>query len=280
MVWGAEKMADFARLSINSATIDHRLSLEQCIDACARRAILAIAPWRHKIHDAGLKRAARMIRDSGLAVSGVCRGGMFTASDKAGRERALDDNRRAVDEAATLGADCLVLVVGGLPDGSRDLAAAHSQVHDGIATLLDYARRCNVPLAIEPLHPMYAAERACINTLRHANDLCDELGPGVGVAIDVYHLWWDDNLEAEIARASGRILGFHVCDWLVPTTDMLLDRGMMGDGIIDIRQISRWVTAAGYEGFIEVEIFSAQNWWLREAGEVLETAIRRFDEFV
>ncbi len=273
-------MADIARLSINSATIDRRLSLERCVDACVRHAIPAIAPWRHKIHDIGVKQAARVIRDSGLEVSGVCRGGMFTGPDKAARARSLDDNRRAVDEAAALGAHCLVLVVGGLPEGSRDLAGAHDQVRDGIAALLEHARAANVPLAIEPLHPMYAAERACINTLRHANDLCEELGAGLGVAIDVYHLWWDDTLRNEIARAAGRILGYHVCDWLVPTTDLLLDRGMMGDGIIDIRQISGWVAAAGYEGYVEVEIFSAKNWWLRDPEEVLDITCRRFQKHV
>ena len=151
------------------------------------------------------------------------------------------------------------------------------QVRDGIAALLDHSRAAGVPLAIEPLHPMYAADRACVNTLKQANDLCDALGDGVGVAVDVYHVWWDPGLEAEIARAgaAGRILGFHVCDWLVPTTDLLLDRGMMGDGVIDIRKIRGWVEAAGYDGASEVEIFSQNDWWRRDADEVLATCIER-----
>lgn len=273
-------MADLQRLALNTATIDKQLTLEQAVNICARLNIPAIDPWRHKIHETGLEQAARLVRDAGLKVSGVCRGGMFPAADKAGREAALEDNRRAVDEAAALDAQCLVLVVGGLPEGSKDLPGARSQVHDGLAELLEYARAADVPLAIEPLHPMYAADRACINTMGHANDLCEELGAGVGVAIDVYHVWWDPALKAEIERARGHILGFHVCDWLVPTKDMLLDRGMMGDGVIDIKQIHQWVMDAGYDGLVEVEIFSAENWWARDAEEVLGVMIERFGAVV
>lgn len=273
-------MADISRLALNTATIDKQLNLEQTLDHCARLGIPAIDPWRHKIHEVGLKQATRLVKDSGLKVSGLCRGGMFPVPDKTARETALEDNRRAVDEAAALGAECLVLVVGGLPDGSKDLQGAQGQVRDGIASLLEYARDCKVPLAIEPLHPMYAADRSCINTLAHANDLCDELGDGVGVAIDVYHVWWDTNLKAEIERSADRILGFHVCDWMVPTKDMLLDRGMMGDGVIDIKQIHQWVSDAGYDGLIEVEIFSAENWWKRDAEDVLNMTIQRFSDSV
>src|SRR5699024_10007591 len=190
---------------------------------------------------------AKLIREQQLTVTGLCRGGMFPASDKAAFQNDLDDNRRAVDEAATLGARCLVLVVGGLPDGSRDLAGAHAQVRDGIAKLLEYSRTVGVPLAIEPLHPMYAGDRACVNTMTHANDLCDELGEGLGIAVDVYHVWWDPCLKQEIRRAGAkRLLAFHICDWLVPTRDLLLDRGMMGDGVIDIPGIRGWVEEAGY----------------------------------
>ncbi|MBT4940929.1 MAG: sugar phosphate isomerase/epimerase, partial [Rhodospirillaceae bacterium] len=143
-----------------------------------------------------------------------------------------------------------------------------------------YSRSCNIPLAIEPLHPMFAADRACVNTLAQANDLCDELGDGVGVAVDAYHVWWDPDLAPEIARAKGRILGFHVCDWLVPTTDLLLDRGMMGDGVIDLPAMRQMVEAAGYHGLIEVEIFSAENWWKRDGDEVMQIVIERFDKVV
>ena len=268
---------DTALLSLNTATARAQWTLEQCIDGCARHSIGGIAPWRDKLDECGASRAARLIREAGLRVSGLCRGGMFPAATRAGRQAVLDDNRRAVDDAATIGAECLILVVGGLPEGSKDIAGARIQVRDGIAALLDHSRAAGVPLAIEPLHPMYAADRACVNTLKQANDLCDALGGGVGVAVDVYHVWWDPDLEAEIARAgaAGRILGFHVCDWLVPTTDLLLDRGMMGDGVIDIPKIRGWVEAAGYGGASEVEIFSQNDWWRRDADEVLATCIER-----
>jgi sugar phosphate isomerase/epimerase len=216
-----------------------------------------------------------LCRTHDLTVTGLCRGGMFTGADAASRRAALEDNRRAVDEAAALRARCLVLVAGGLPKGSRDLVGARQQVHDGLAALLPHARAAGVPLAIEPLHPMYAADRACVNTLSQALDLCDALGEGVGVALDVYHVWWDPDLARQIARAGRRILAYHVCDWLDPTTDLLLDRGMMGDGVIDLRAVRRLVEDTGYRGHCEVEIFSTGNWWKRDPVEVLRTCIER-----
>jgi sugar phosphate isomerase/epimerase len=265
-------------LSINTATVRAQWDLRQAIDGIARAGIPGISPWRDQVQAMGVAQATQAMRANGLTVTGLCRGGMFTSFDRAGLERALDDNRRAVDEAAAIGAQCLVLVVGGLAPGSHDLIAARAIVRDGIAALLPYARGARMPLAIEPLHPMYAADRACINTLAQANDLCDALGPGLGVAVDVYHVWWDPALEREIARAgkAGRLLAFHVCDWLVPTRDLLNDRGMMGDGVIDLRCIRGWVEAAGYAGFCEVEIFSAENWWKRAPEEVLATCIERY----
>jgi sugar phosphate isomerase/epimerase len=205
---------------------------------------------------------------------------MFPATDETGRRAALDDNRRALDEAAEIGAQCLILVVGGLPHGSRDLAGARRQVRDALAALIPHARQAGVPLAIEPLHPMYAADRACVNTLAQANDLCDELGDGVGVAVDTYHVWWDPDLERQIARAGRRILAYHVNDWLLPTTDLLLDRGMMGDGVIDLRAIRAMVEAAGYRGHCEVEILSANDWWRRNPDEVLRICIARHQTVV
>ena len=261
---------DEGLLSLNTATVREKWSLREMIEGCARHHIRGISPWRDKLAELGAKQAAKMIRDNGLTVTGLCRGGMFPAADRKGRQAALDDNRRAIDDAAILEAKCLVLVVGGLPAGSKDLAGAREMVRDGIGEVLDHARSVGVPLAIEPLHPMYAADRACVNTMAHANDLCDELGEGLGIAVDVYHVWWDPHLEREIERAGDRrILAFHVCDWLVPTRDLLTDRGMMGDGVIDIPLIRSWVERAGYRGFHEVEIFSAQNWWRRDPDEVL-----------
>ncbi len=265
---------DRSLLSINSMTVK-AWSFEQLVEGCVRAGITAISPWRDIVQACGAERAGKIVRDQGFTVTGLCRGGMFPAADEAGRRAALDDNRRAIDEAAALGAQCLILVVGGLPKGSRDLADARTQVRDAIAALLPYARQANVPLAIEPLHPMFAADRACVNTLAHANDLCDELGDGVGVAVDVYHVWWDPDLARQIARAGRRILAYHVNDWLVPTTDLLLDRGMMGDGVIDLRGIRAMVEAAGYNGHCEVEILSANNWWKREPDDVLRICIER-----
>jgi sugar phosphate isomerase/epimerase len=268
-----------AGLSINLATVRQQWNLREAADACRRHGIAAIDPWRDQVAAAGIGEAVRAIKDNGLAVSGYCRGGMFPAADAAGRQAAIDDNKRAIDEAAALGAACLVLVVGGLPQGSRDIHAARRMVADGIAAILPHARANKMPLAIEPLHPMYAGDRACVNTLAHALDLCDALGDGVGVAIDTYHVWWDSALEAQIARAGAgnRILAHHICDWLVPTRDLLLDRGMMGDGVIDLPRVRAAVEKAGYTGFVEVEIFSAADWWTKPGDEVLRTCIERFN---
>jgi sugar phosphate isomerase/epimerase len=252
-------------LSINLATVREQFNLAQAVDACVKQGLSAVAPWRDQVQAAGLKEAAAMVRANGLRVTGLCRGGMFPAADEAGRIEAIEDNKRAVDEACALGADCLVLVVGGLAKGSKDISAARQMVMDGIGATLDYARANRMKLAIEPLHPMYAADRACINTLEQALDVCDVLGDGLGVAIDAYHVWWDPKLAEQIARAGagGRIFAHHICDWLVPTRDLLLDRGMMGDGVIDIKSIRRAVEAQGFAGYSEIEIFS--NDWVSEA---------------
>jgi sugar phosphate isomerase/epimerase len=263
-------------LSINLATVREQYGLREAVEACARHGITAIDPWRDKVIACGIEESARIIKDHGMRVSGYCRGGLFPAATGAERQAAIDDNKRMIDEAAALGCDCLVLIAGGLPKGSRDLRAAHKMVADGLAAILPYARAAKVPLAIEPLHPMYAGDRACVNTLAHALELCDALGEGTGVAVDAYHVWWDPDLEAQIARAGARILGYHICDWLVPTRDFLLDRGMMGDGVIDLPYIRSLVEKAGYQGCIEVEIFSAENWWKKPGDDVLRTCIERY----
>lgn len=268
---------DPQKLSINTATVRQQWDLRQIIEGCARHEILGISPWRDQVATLGLKETARLIRQHQLSVTGYCRGGMFPAASAQQRQNKLDDNFRAVDEALELGAACLVLVVGGLPDGSKDLAGTRQQVRDGLSALLDYSRPLGMPLAIEPLHPMYAADRACVNTLKQANDLCDELGDnGLGIAVDLYHTWWDADFNHEITRAGvKRLLAFHICDWLNPTQDMLEDRGMMGDGVIDIRRFRQAVEAQGYTGFHEVEIFSRLNWWTKDPDEVLLTCKAR-----
>ena len=277
--------ADHRWLSLNTATVRKQGDLLEIIEACVRHGIRAIDPWRDQVVAVGLESAVRAVRDAGLELSGYCRGGMFVA-DAAHRAEARDDNRRAVDEARALGAPCLVLVAGGLPQYSRagsavskDIAAARAQVDDAIAELLVYAREANMPLAIEPLHPAYAADRACVNTTKQALDMCDRLDPrrsgALGVALDVYHIWWDPDLLPQIARAGkDRLLAFHVCDWLVPTKDLLNDRGMMGDGVIDIRSVRSAVEAQGFCGYSEIEIFS-DAWWAKPMDEVLRTCIAR-----
>ena len=258
------------RLSLNTATVRKQWTLAQIIDGCARHDIRGISPWRDQVAQMGLSNAKQAIEANGLTVTGLCRGGFFTAKDW------KDDNLRAIEEAHTLGAQCLVLVVGGLLPGSKDLALSRERIHEGIAAILPEARQAGVPLAIEPLHPMQAAERACVNTMEQALDLCERLGEGIGVAVDVYHVWWDPKLEAQIRRAGKeRLLAYHICDWLVPTRDLLNDRGMMGDGVIDLPLIRSWVEAAGYAGFQEVEIFSERDWWRRDPDEVLAVCKER-----
>ena len=280
---------DHRWLSINTATVRRQhgadWGLLDILDACAERGIRAVSPWRDQVGAAGLQATAARLRQHGLVLSGYCRGGMFTYADAAGRAAARSDNRRALDEACELAAPCLVLVVGGLPGAlggraaHRDIAGARTQVLEGVAELLLDARTRGMPLAIEPLHPMYAADRACINSLEQALDVCDALDPqrsgALGVAVDAYHVWWDPKLQQQIERAGvDRLMALHVCDWLTPTTDLLNDRGMMGDGVIDLPQLRGWVEAQGYAGFSEVEIFSSR-WWARSGAEVLNTCIAR-----
>jgi len=282
-------MRDFSTdhrwLSINTATLRKQWRLDRIIDECGRRDIRTIAPWRDQVAAVGLAAVARQLRDTGIGLSGYCRGGFYPAADAAGLAAALADNRRALDEACTLGAPCLVLVVGSFPGALQgqplhhDIARVRAEVRDGIAATLEHARQRGMPLAIEPLHPMQAAERACVNTLEQALDLCDELDPAgtgaLGVAVDMYHVWWDPKLASQIARAGRqRLLAFHVCDWLVPTRDLVNDRGMMGDGVIELRKARAAMEAAGYGGHAEVEIFS-EHWWSLPGEQVLQTCIER-----
>jgi sugar phosphate isomerase/epimerase len=267
--------------SINTATLGHQTPIEQTIEAVARAGFGAIAPWRRELEGRPAQQVGARIRAAGLKVSGYCRSTYITAANRAAFAANLDDNRRALDEAAELAATCFVTVVGGLPDGSKDLAGARSQMVEGTGLLLEHAKAAGVALALEPLHPMYCADRACLSTLEQALDVCELLDPAasgvIGVAVDVYHVWWDPVLEAQIARAGkrGRLLAFHVCDWLVPTRDLLLDRGMMGDGVVDIAHIRNRMEQAGYAGAVEVEIFSRDNWWQRPPDATLRVCAER-----
>lgn len=297
---------DLSHLSVNTATVRKSRGvdwpLDRIIQACAARGIRCVSPWRDQVAALGLSITARLLKAEGFALSGYCRGGFFTSKDGAGLQAALDDNRRTLDEAATLGAPFVVLVVGSLPgalDGhaqDKDIEVARAQAKDGIARLLDDARDRGMRLAIEPLHPMQAADRACVNTLELALDWCDELDPGrtgvVGVAVDAYHVWWDPKLRQQIGRAgtkpmaagpagsAGRLFGWHVCDWRLPTRDLLNDRAMMGDGVIELRKIRGWLENAGYRGPCEAEVFSALDWWQRDAQETLDVCVERYRSVV
>jgi sugar phosphate isomerase/epimerase len=265
------------RLSFNQATSE-RSSLRDVVEACARHEVPFISIWRHKLAEIGTDAAARLVRDAGVRVSSVCRGGMFPAPTAAERAARIEDNRRAIDEAAALGAEVLVLVCGAAPD--RDIGAARRMVADGIAAIAPYAAERGLTLGIEPLHPAFAAERSCITTLREARLIAEQLDDmGVGVVVDVYHVWWDPERTMEIERLGRRIVGYHVNDWLVPATNVLLNRGMMGDGVIELRRIRGEVERAGYRGPIEVEIFNERIWGMT-VDEIVGLTKERFVEQV
>ncbi|HEV8145447.1 MAG TPA: sugar phosphate isomerase/epimerase family protein [Bryobacteraceae bacterium] len=259
--------ADLARLSLNQATCEHA-TLAEAIAACVANGVPQIGVWRHKLEGDSEETWGARIRDSGLRCSSLCRGGMFPAATAEERRRHIEDNLKAIDQAVGLGTEVLVLVCGG--QGGCDLDSARAMVLDGIAAIEHHAKKCGVRLAIEPLHPMFTADRSVIVTLEQANDLCDKLALGhVGIAIDVYHVWWDPNVYREIARARGRILGFHVNDWIAPPPEVLRGRGMMGDGVIELKRLRAAVEQAGYTGPIEVEIFN-ERLWSKPAAEIVE----------
>ncbi|MBF2734833.1 MAG: sugar phosphate isomerase/epimerase [Betaproteobacteria bacterium AqS2] len=266
-------------LALNTATLGHREPLAGVIDAVAAAGFGAIAPWRHDLDESQAAAEGKRIRDAGLKVSGYCRTAYLSAPDAAGRAAAVADNVRALHAAAELGAECFVAVVGGLAAGSRDCADSRKQILDGLAQLAETAAELKVPIALEPLHPAYAADRSLLCTTAQALQWCGQLDPDgrgdFGVCLDAYHVWWDPERAASIAAAKGRIMGYHVCDWLVPTRDILLDRGMPGDGVIDLRSLRAEVEAAGWDSWVEVEIFSAEDWWKRPKEEVLATCVER-----
>ena len=271
-------MSDFSKLAINQFTTLHQWSLPQAIEGYARNGVHAIGIVRDKLQEVGVVEAKRLLRAHDMTVTCICVGGLLTDADEELFRANLDSTRRVIDEAAELNAECVVFVAGGLPEGSRDLPAARARCLEGLAEVLPYAKSSGVTLALEPLHPMICAFRSCLSTLGQANDWIEALGAGpeLGIVVDVYHVWWDPDMEREIERAAGRIVSLHVCDWLLDTTDLRLDRGMMGDGVIDIRRIRRLVEATGYEGFREVEIFSERNWWKRDPDEVVAIAKARY----
>jgi sugar phosphate isomerase/epimerase len=275
-------VSDLARFSINQMTVK-QLSLPELADACAEFGVTNVGLWREPVQAYGLDATAKLVRDAGLTVTTLCRGGFLTAVEPDERAKALDDNRRAVDEAATLGTDTLVLVSGGLPAGSKDLHGARERIADALGELGPYAESRGVRLAIEPLHPMYASDRCVVSTLTQALDLAERFpAHQVGVTVDTYHIWWDDRAPEQIARAGagGRIHTFQLADWTTPLPEGVLNgRGQIGDGSIDMREWKGYVEAAGYAGAIEVELFN-DRLWARDGREVLAETARRFTEHV
>jgi sugar phosphate isomerase/epimerase len=285
----SDPMRDFSTshcaLALNTATLGHNVdghgagwSPEQLIDACAQRGYGAITYWRREVGRRAIEIGERT-RAAGLAVNGLCRSPFLVGPlAPPARNVVLDDFRASIAMAADLGASCLTICVGGIVPGTHSMTESLKQVRDIVGEVADEALAAKVTLALEPLHPAYGGNRSCLVTVRDAVDMCEQVGhPALGVAIDVYHVWWDMSLGRELLRLGGeRIAGYHLCDWLADTNDVLLDRGMMGDGVADLKSIRSAVEAAGYDGYCEVEIFSAQNWWKRDPADVLDICVERF----
>jgi len=275
-------MRDSSRLSIHQVTLLQQCSTPQFIAALTRNGVNCTSLWRDKTLEFGIANTAKLIAENGIKLSGYCAAGIVTSSDRNEAIEALDDVHRALDEAAALGAPCLMFVAGGVDSRDKDVVGARQRALDGVAGLVPYARSVGVKIALEPLHPMVCATRSVLSTVCLANTWCDQLDADdiVGIAVDTYAVYWDPEIEVSIARAGKRICSFHVSDWLVDTQDLRLDRGMMGDGIIDIPKLRKMVESAGYDGYVEVEIFSQQNWWRRDADAVIQTIKERVQKVV
>lgn len=281
-------MRDFSNshvaLALNTATLGHNVegagwgwSPEQTIDACIARGIKGIVFWRREIGSRALEIGER-VKNAGMQTAGLCRTPFLVGPlAPAGKQAVMDDFKASIDMAAALQTEVLTIVAGGVEPRTKGTQESLKLIADRVAEMAPYAAASNIKLALEPLNPVYAGNRCCLNTVRDALDICDVIGqPNVGIAVDVYHVWWDTDLANQLERAGKRILGYHLCDWLADTRDILLDRGMMGDGVADLKNIRASVEAAGYNGFCEVEVFSAGNWWKRDPGEVLDVIVDRF----
>ena len=273
----AKSLNDLSQLCIHTITTKP-WSIEEAARNFSAEGVKGITVWRDALANRNIKQAGQLLRDQGLDIVSLCRGGFFPNKEKEKRQTAIDDNLKAIEEASELGAPLIVLVCGADPFQSLD--DSRKQIQEGIETILPEAAAAGIKLAIEPLHPMYADTRSAINTLAQANDMADRINsPNVGVAIDVYHLWWDSTLEQEIKRCgeNNHLFAFHICDWNTPTTDLLLDRGLMGDGCIPINKIRSWVEATGFTGFYEVEIFSSK-YWQQDQEQFLKKIIKAYKE--
>jgi sugar phosphate isomerase/epimerase len=271
---------DLSRFAINQITTK-AWSMPEAIEGYRAQGVTGIACWRQYLDAYGVANTARHLKDAGMWVASLCTSAWFDAADAAGMRKAVEANQRILDNAAAIGAPCVVMVVGGFPKGQKDLAGHRARVADALRELSSHALQTGVKLGIEPLHPMYCGDRSVINSIAQANDLCDALGDEVsGLVPDVYHCWWDPAFESELRRAGpDRILTFHLCDWLVPTRN-LFDRGMVGDGVADIARIRGWLDDIGYQGVFELEIFSELDWWQRPGEETVRIAIERCAPFV
>ncbi|MEJ8824071.1 sugar phosphate isomerase/epimerase family protein [Variovorax humicola] len=269
---------------LNTATLGFRDPLELTVRRVAEAGFGFITPWRQEVDERHPERAAHVIRDAGLKVGGYCRTEYFSADDRGGRTASIDSNRRAVEVAAVLGAPFVVAVVGGLAPNSRDIQACREQILEGLEALKPTLKATGVAIALEPLHPFYAADRSLLNTVEQARRWCERLDPDneglFGIAVDAYHVWWDPDLEGSLDRASDRIMALHVCDWMRQTGDPLLDRGMMGDGVIELARLRQSVETRGFKGPVEVEIFSKENWWKRPPEEILRICRERLNTVV
>ena len=273
----AEQLTDLSQLCIHTITT-RPWSIEEAAKNYSAEGVKGITVWRDAMANRDIKQTGQLLRDHGLEIVSLCRGGFFPNKEKEKRKLAIEDNLKAIEEASELGTQLIVLVCGA--DPAQSLEDSRKQIEEGIQTILPQAKAAGVKLAIEPLHPMYADTRSAINTLAQANDMAEQINsPYVGVAVDVYHLWWDPNLEQEIKRCgdNDQLLAFHICDWNSPTVDILLDRGLMGDGCIPVNKIRSWVEATGFDGFFEVEIFS-NKYWQQDQSQFLKKVIKAYKE--
>ncbi|WP_336515464.1 sugar phosphate isomerase/epimerase family protein [Pollutibacter soli] len=273
----AKPLTNLEQLCIHTITTKP-WAIEDAVKHFAASGVKGITVWRDALHNRDIKKTGEMIRNEGLNIVSLCRGGFFPAADKQKRNAAIDDNKKAIEEAEALGAPLIVLVCGA--DPAQSLEDSRTQIQEGIEEIVPVASAAGVKLAIEPLHPMYADTRSAINTLAQANDIAGKIdSPHVGVAVDVYHLWWDPHLKPEIERCgrNNHLFAFHICDWNTPTTDLLLDRGLMGDGCIPVNEIRGWVEATGFNGFYEVEIFS-NKYWSMDQQDFLKKIISAYKE--
>jgi sugar phosphate isomerase/epimerase len=271
----AASIKDFSKLCIHTITTKP-WSLEQTIEKYSEKGIKGVSVWRQWLDKQHPEASGKLLHGAGLDVVSLVRGGFFPGRTAEERQKAIDENKKTIDEAVAIGAPAIVLVCGAVP--GQPLSESRKQIVEGMASVLDYAAQANVKLSIEPLHPMYADDRSAVNTVRQANDICDILkSPLVGVAVDVYHVWWDPDLRQEIQRCgrSGYLFAFHICDWMTPTVDMLNDRGLMGEGCINIKEIRGWIEDAGFTGYNEVEIFS-NRWWGQDQDQFLEAIVQSY----